>query len=102
MPLGHAAVDARAQSPATPLAALWRLRSYLRPYWGRLIIMLAAACASVAIALVIPLLTKALIDSALATGDRSLLLPIGLAATGLGIAQAALNFPRRWVQASAG
>ena len=83
------------------MAALWRLRSYLRPYLWRLIVMLAAACASVATALVIPLLTKALIDSALSTGDRSLLLPIGLAAAGLGVAQAALNFTRRWVQASA-
>jgi ATP-binding cassette, subfamily B, bacterial len=83
------------------MAALWRLRSYLRPYLWRLIGMLAAACASVATALVIPLLTKALIDGALSTGDRSLLLPIGLAATGLGMAQAALNFTRRWVQASA-
>jgi ATP-binding cassette subfamily B protein len=101
MPHGHAAADARAQRPATPLAALWRLRGYLRPYLGRLVLMLAAACASVATALVIPLLIKALIDGALATGDRSLLLPIGLAATGLGIAQAALNFTRRWVQASA-
>ncbi len=101
MPPEHAAADARARSPATPLAALWRLRSYLRPYLWRLIGMLAAACASVATALVIPLLTKALIDSAISTGDRSLVLPIGLAATGLGIAQAALNFTRRWVQASA-
>ncbi len=83
------------------MAALWRLRSYLRPYLWRLIVMLVAACASVATALAIPLLTKALIDSALSTGDRSLLLPIGLAATGLGIAQAVLNFIRRWVQASA-
>ena len=83
------------------MAALWRLRSYLRPYLWRLIGMLAAACASVATALAIPLLTKALIDSAISTGDRSLLVPIGLAATGLGIAQAALNFTRRWVQASA-
>src|SRR5215467_281672 len=102
MPLGHAAADARARDPATPLAALWRLRGYLRPYLGRLTLMLAAACASVATALVIPLLTKTLIDSALAPGgDHSLLLPIGLAATGLGIAMAALNFTRRWVQASA-
>jgi ATP-binding cassette subfamily B protein len=83
------------------MAALWRLRSYLRPYLWRLIGMLAAACASVATALAIPLLTKALIDSAVHTGDRSLVVPIGLAATGLGIAQAALNFTRRWVQASA-
>jgi ATP-binding cassette, subfamily B, bacterial len=84
------------------MAALWRLRSYLRPYLWRLIVMLAAACASVATGLAIPLLTKDLIDNALQTGgDRSLLVPIGLAATGLGIAQAALNFTRRWVQASA-
>jgi ATP-binding cassette subfamily B protein len=83
------------------MASLWRLRSYLRPYLWRLIVMLVAACASVATALVIPLLTKALIDGALSTGDRSLLVPIGLAATGLGIAQAVLNFIRRWVQASA-
>jgi ATP-binding cassette subfamily B protein len=83
------------------MRALWRLRTYLRPYLWRLIGMLVAACASVATALVIPLLTKALIDSAIQTGDRRLLLPIGLAATGLGIAQAALNFTRRWVQASA-
>jgi ATP-binding cassette subfamily B protein len=101
MPPEHAAADARAHSPATPMSSLWRLRSYLRRCVGRLIVMLAAACASVATALVIPLLTKSLIDSALRTGDRSLLLPIGLAATGLGIAQAALNFTRRWVQAGA-
>src|SRR6266851_3737833 len=101
MPPEHAAADARARTQATPLAVLWRLRSYLRPYLGRLTVMLAAACASVATAIVIPLLTKALIDSALATGDRSLVLLIGLAATGLGIAQAALNFTRRWVQAGA-
>jgi ATP-binding cassette subfamily B protein len=101
MPPEHVAADARALLPATPRAALWRLRSYLRPSLWRLIGMLAAACASVATALVIPLLTKDLIDSAISTGDRSLLVPIGLAATGLGIAQAALNFTRRWVQASA-
>src|SRR5260370_40323453 len=101
MPPVHAAADARARTQAPPLAVLWRLRSYLRPYLGRLTVMLAAACASVATAIVIPLLTKALIDSALATGDRSLVLLIGLAATGLGIAQAALNFTRRWVQAGA-
>jgi ATP-binding cassette subfamily B protein len=96
MPPKPAGADARA---LTPLAALWRLRGYLRPYLGRLVVMLLAACTSVATVIVIPLLTKSLIDSALA--DRALLLPIGLAATGLGTAQAALNFTRRWVQASA-
>jgi ATP-binding cassette, subfamily B, bacterial len=97
----HASVHARAHSADTPLAALWRLRAYLRPYRVQLVIMLATACAGVATEIVIPLLTKSLIDSAIAKGDRSLLLPIGLAAIALGIAQAVLNFTRRWVQASA-
>jgi ATP-binding cassette subfamily B protein len=102
MPPSRAQVaDARAHSPKTPLAALWRLRSYLRPYRWQLTLMLTAACASVAAGLVIPLLTKALIDSAITKGDKSLLLPIGLAAIGLGAAQAMLNFTRRWVQAGA-
>ncbi len=101
MPPQRACGDARAHAQDTPLAALWRLRSYLRPYRVQLAIMLAAACASVAAEIVIPLLTKDLIDSGIATGDKSLLLPIGLAAIGLGAAQAALNFTRRWVQAGA-
>src|SRR5215469_7727751 len=101
MPPQRACVGARAHAQDTPLAALWRLRSYLRPYRVQLAIMLAAACVSVATEIVIPLLTKNLIDSGIATGDKSLLLPIGLAAIGLGAAQAALNFTRRWVQAGA-
>ncbi len=101
MPPQRISVDARAHSPDTPLAALWRLRSYLRPYRLQLIIMLTTACVSVATVIVIPLLTKSLIDSAITKGDKSLLLPIGLAAIGLGIAQAVLNFTRRWVQAGA-
>jgi ATP-binding cassette, subfamily B, bacterial len=74
---------------------------YLRPYRAQLAVMLATACASVATEIVIPLLTKSLIDSGIDKGDRSVLLPIGLAAIGLGTAQAVLNFTRRWVQASA-
>jgi ATP-binding cassette subfamily B protein len=49
----------------------------------------------------IPLLTKSMIDGAISHGERSLLLPIGAAAVGLGIGQALLNFLRRWMQANA-
>jgi ATP-binding cassette subfamily B protein len=101
MPPQLASVDVRAHSRQTPLAALWRLRSYLRPYRAQLAIMLATACAAVAVDIVIPLLTKSLIDSAIAKDNRSLLVLIGLAAIALGAAQAILNFTRRWVQASA-
>src|SRR5215472_2492431 len=102
MPPQHsAAVRARAHASDTPLQALWRLRAYLRPYRWQLAIMLTAACASVATEIVIPLLTKSLIDHGIHKGDHSELLLIGLAAIGLGTAQALLNFTRRWVQAGA-
>jgi ATP-binding cassette subfamily B protein len=85
----------------TPLGSLWRARSYLRPYRWQLTIMLLAAVSAVAAEIVIPLLTKAMIDGAISHHQRSLLLAIGAAAIGLGVVQAALNFLRRWVSASA-
>ncbi len=63
--------------------------------------MTAAACVSVGTEIAIPLLTKSVIDRAIAHGNRGLLVLLGLAAVGLGMAQATLNFLRRWVQASA-
>jgi ATP-binding cassette subfamily B protein len=101
MPPEHVRADAHAPTRGLPLAALWRTRSYLRPYLGQLLFMLVAACAAVGTEIVIPLLTKSVIDGAISQGNRSLLLVLGLAATGLGIVQATLNLLRRWVQASA-
>ncbi|HXZ73690.1 MAG TPA: ABC transporter ATP-binding protein, partial [Streptosporangiaceae bacterium] len=101
MPPAHVAADDHALTRAPPLAALWRTRGYLRPYLGRLIFMLAAACASVGAEIVIPLLTKSIIDGAITHGSRELLLLLGLAATALGAAEAVLNLFRRWVQARA-
>jgi ATP-binding cassette, subfamily B, bacterial len=86
---------------ATPLASLWRTRVYLRPYRWQLVLMLACAIVAVGTEIAIPLLTKSMIDGAIAHGERSLLLPIGAAAVGLGIGQALLNFLRRWIQAGA-
>ncbi len=91
------------QNPAeqTPLAALWRTREYLRPYLGLLVLMLAAAMGAAGAEIVIPLLIKAVIDGPIAHRDGGALLPLGVAATGLGVAEAALSLYRRWVQASA-
>jgi ATP-binding cassette, subfamily B, bacterial len=85
----------------TPLAALWRAREYLRPYYWRLAAMLAAAAGAASAEIVIPLLIKAVIDGPIARGNARALLPLGLAATALGVTQAALSLYRRWVQASA-
>ena len=63
--------------------------------------MLACAIAAVGSEIAIPLLTKSMIDGAISHGERSLLLPIGAAAVGLGICQALLSFLRRWMQAGA-
>jgi ATP-binding cassette subfamily B protein len=98
--LPHARIP---QVPAsqTPARALWRTRQYLRPYYSRLAVMLAAAVAAAGAEIVIPLLVKAIIDGPIAHGDSGALLPLGLAAAGFGLAEAALNLFRRWIQASA-
>src|ERR1022692_76507 len=101
MPSEPAAQLPHAPGGQTPFQALWRTREYLRPYRWQLVLMLAAAFGAVASEIVIPLITKAVIDGPLAHAARRLLLPLGLAAIGLGTAQAALNLIRRWVQASA-
>jgi len=89
------------QSEQTPLAALWRTRQYLRPYYLQLALMLAAAIVAAAAEIAIPLVIKGIIDGPIEHKDARALLPLGLAATALGVLQAALSLYRRWAQASA-
>jgi ATP-binding cassette, subfamily B, bacterial len=84
-----------------PVAALWRLRSYLRPYRLQLTVMIIAAVAAEGAEVAIPLLIKAVIDGAIAHHQRDLLVPLGLAAIGLGAGAAVLSLIRRWVQGNA-
>ena len=84
-----------------PVGALWRLRGYLKPYRTQMIVMFAAALGAVTAEIVIPLLTKAVVDGAIAHGDKSLLIPLSLAAVGLGASEGLLNMIRRWIQAGA-
>jgi ATP-binding cassette, subfamily B, bacterial len=85
----------------SPVAALWRLRPYLRPYRKQLITMVTAAMAVEAADIAVPLVTKSVIDGAIAHHERGLLLPLGLLAIALGAASAALSLIRRWVQGNA-
>jgi ATP-binding cassette, subfamily B, bacterial len=84
-----------------PVGALWRLRGYLRPYRTQMIVMFAAALGAVTAELVIPLLTKTVVDGAIAHDDKRLLIPLALAAVGLGASEGLLNMIRRWIQAGA-
>ncbi|WP_055482929.1 ABC transporter ATP-binding protein [Sphaerimonospora mesophila] len=79
--------------------SLWRLRSYLRPYTRIMIVSWVAAFLGIAAGTVIPLVGKEIIDGPVAQGDRAALLPLGLLALGLGVAEAVLTFVRRWSQA---
>ncbi|HXL95498.1 MAG TPA: ABC transporter ATP-binding protein [Streptosporangiaceae bacterium] len=84
-----------------PAGALWQLRGYLKPFRAQMVIMFAASIGSVAAGIVIPLLAKAIIDGAIARGAKHELIPLGLAAIGIGAAQAIMNMVRRWIQADA-
>jgi len=84
-----------------PVGALWRLRGYLKPYRTQMIVMFAAALGAVAAEIAIPLLTKSVVDGAIAHGDKSLLIPLSLAAIALGASVGALNMIRRWIQSGA-
>jgi ATP-binding cassette subfamily B protein len=66
-----------------------------------MLIMFAAALLGVGAGIVIPLITKAIVDGPVARGERSLLVPLALLAFGLGVVEAFLTFVRRWVQSSA-
>jgi ATP-binding cassette, subfamily B, bacterial len=72
------------------------MREYLRPYYLTLALMIFAAVLAVTAETLIPLLTKSVIDSAIAHGNGRKLVPLGLAAIALGTLQAGLNFYRRW------
>ncbi len=81
--------------------SLWRLRSYLKPYWRALLVMGSTAVVGVFVSLAIPLVTKGLIDGPITDGDIGGIWPLGLLGLFLGITEAALILIRRWVQAHA-
>ena len=90
-----------ASARVRPVGALWRLRGYLKPFRIQMIVMFGAALGAVAAEIAIPLLTKSVVDGAIARGDKRLLIPLALAAVALGAAIGLLNMIRRWIQAGA-
>ena len=90
-----------ASARGRPAGALWRLRGYLKPFRVQMVVMLVAALGAVAAEIAIPLLTKTVVDGAIGHGDKQLLIPLALAAIGLGVVIALLNLIRRWIQADA-
>jgi ATP-binding cassette, subfamily B, bacterial len=84
-----------------PLTSLFRFTPYIRPYRGRFVVMFLAALGGTGISIVIPLVTRQLIDGPIATGDRQGVFALGAVALGLGLVEGGLAFLRRWVMALA-
>jgi len=82
-------------------ASLWRLRAFLVDYSWQMWVMFGAAFAMVAASTCIPLVMGAVVNGPIAHGDRAALVPMFLLALGLGIAEVALIFVRRYVQSIA-
>ncbi|HEX2809746.1 MAG TPA: ABC transporter ATP-binding protein, partial [Kineosporiaceae bacterium] len=83
-----------------PIASLWRMREYVRPYVGQFGFMVVAALLGVGAAMVVPLVIRNVVDGPLTDGDRGALLPLALLALSLGVIEAGLAFCRRWVQST--
>ena len=83
------------------LHSLWRIRVYVRPYTGQMVLMTVAAALAVGVSIMVPLIIRSVVDGPIADGDRSGLVPLGLLALLLGVLEAVLIFIRRWVQSYA-
>ncbi len=79
------------------VASLLRFRPYLRPHLWRFILMIIFAVAGVGASIVVPLVTRAVIDGPVAHSDRPGLYALGVAAIAIGVIEALVVFGRRWV-----
>jgi ATP-binding cassette subfamily B protein len=62
-----------------------------------MVVMISAAMLSQLAPVVVPLITRHIIDGPIHTGDRGALLPLALLVVALGLAEAAMILTRRWV-----
>ncbi|MSS46329.1 ABC transporter ATP-binding protein [Cutibacterium sp. WCA-380-WT-3A] len=86
---------------ANRLVNLWRARTYMRPYIGRFSVMVVFAFLSTIAGILVPLLTRRIIDGPVAHSDHRGLWLLGSAAIGVGVVEAVFMFLRRWVVARA-
>ncbi|MGH9292519.1 MAG: ABC transporter ATP-binding protein [Acidimicrobiales bacterium] len=91
----------RTRRGAASYRSLWRLRRFVGPYRGQMVLMLACACLSTAANTVIPLVLEAVVDGPIAHHNRGALVPMFFLALGLGLFGAGLIVARRWVQSVA-
>ncbi|HEX7168174.1 MAG TPA: ABC transporter ATP-binding protein [Acidimicrobiales bacterium] len=77
-------------------AALWRVKPYLRPYVGQMVLMTVLAAAGLGAGTVVPFVIKGVIDGPLARGDRNGIFLLALCALALGGFESLAAFSRRY------
>lgn len=82
-------------------SSIWRLRTYMAPYRSRYLMMCVFAALGVGASIVVPLVTRAVIDGPIAKSDHPGLYALGAFAMTLGIVEAMLIFGRRWIVSKA-
>jgi ATP-binding cassette subfamily B protein len=77
--------------------ALWRLKPYLRPHYGRMALMTVVAGAGLGTATLVPLVVKAVVDGPVARGESQGIGLLALAALALGLFESVAALIRRYV-----
>ncbi|MGH9103677.1 MAG: ABC transporter ATP-binding protein [Acidimicrobiales bacterium] len=78
--------------------SLWRMRAFVRPYRWQLVAMAVSAALGIGAGIAVPLVTEGVVNGPIAHHHAGSLVPLGLLALGLGLAEALGNFGRRWIQ----
>ncbi len=76
------------------------MRTFVRPYYGYLLLMTVAALLATLAGIMVPLITRQVIDGPIRNGDRAAVWPLGGLALLFGLAEATLVFLRRWTMST--
>lgn len=84
-----------------PGTSIWRFRAYLLPYRWRFVVMLVVSLLGSGASILVPLVTRRVVDGPIAQSDRPGLYVLGAVAIAVGIGEALLMFIRRWIVSKA-
>src|SRR5215207_8108335 len=83
-------------------ATLRRIWTFARPYRGTIAVFLLAILAAALLALVPPLVVRAILDTAIPDADRAMITWLAAAAVAAALSDAALQIVQRWCSARVG
>jgi ATP-binding cassette subfamily B protein len=99
--LRAAAHDRDGRPSKRSATSIWRFRSYLHPYRWRFVLLVVFSVAGIGASILVPLVTRSVVDGPIAETDRPGLYALGAAAIAVGVGEALLMFGRRWIVSKA-